>query len=813
MGGANAMALKRPPTMGVVAVLALVLACAWVAVAGVQTAFAIPIPVLPETPVNYADDPVNGVVGTPDLLIQLQFTDSSYPIVQIGPNAPTMTLDGFPVTPTVSNGVGVTVGYFATGIAPGSHAASVTVRNTNKESATHTWTFKYNPPPVVGVFSPADDAYITSGPPYLFSTTITDLDEDGNPVPYATLKAQFNAMAAAFRPRLQIDGLGTMNLTANDATQRWEYTRATAINTGDVWFTNTTIVYDPATGTQSAAPTWKTFFNTNADVTAPTWTNPQPPNGSTTGQQPTFSVDVRDNRPTNLTVSWILDGSTAATNSYPQNLTQHQANQPTTVSWQPPSNMSAGNHTMQVQVTDASSNSVTSSIWSIVVAASIPPHITTTPFGTCSGCHVATLTTEHENRGYTCDEPCHTSSDPRVVNAIDIGDTACEACHGTAAGHEALHDTVVPTECTGNGCHTATNLVPLHANDCATCHASSNQDVLDAIEAGDKECASCHDTNRHEEYFAVDPVDRVIACNRCHWVTSTHMYHNLGSNCGKCHKDGGGISFGFRVPYVSTMAGWFNAAAGQQATAGQLHSIHLNPTWLSSWRSARCASCHERAACSACHGDVGHADHSYDEDTGTYASAPWTGPVSSGTPVGDLSTSGLSVVTETCVAAGCHDLATTPPVVVKDPGLYAANPIANAGWGPFTFSGYWRDTTASSLYVGERVHDTASVGARVDASFVGTRVRIIGPKRLGYCGIADVYLDGVKVASINAYSVQQLFNQVLWESGELAEGTHALRIVHSGQRLPGTSSNYFAFDCLEVLSSPGSFGPSCAGCH
>ena len=49
-----------------------------------------------------------------------------------------MSIDGFPVTPTVSNGVGVTVGYFATGVTPGSHTVSVTVRNTNNEPTTHT---------------------------------------------------------------------------------------------------------------------------------------------------------------------------------------------------------------------------------------------------------------------------------------------------------------------------------------------------------------------------------------------------------------------------------------------------------------------------------------------------------------------------------------------------------------------------------------------------------------------------------------------------------------------------------------------------
>ena len=258
------------------------------------------------------------------------------------------------------------------------------------------------------------------------------------------------------------------------------------------WFDNTTFVIDPATGAAAAAPAWKTFINTNADITVPTWANPQPPNGSNTGQQPTFSVDVRDNRPTNLTVSWILDGSTAHTASYPQNLTQHQANQPTTVSWQPPSNLSAGSHTMQVQVTDASSNSVTSSIWSIVVAAAIPPHITTTPFGTCSACHSAAINTEHQNRGYTCDEPCHSGSgsgDQDVIDAINNNDTSCEACHGATPDHSTQHNNIEVDGC--SACHSFAGnaFFDNHAGyDCDECHSGPGA-INPAL---DYSCGSCH---------------------------------------------------------------------------------------------------------------------------------------------------------------------------------------------------------------------------------------------------------------------------------------------------------------------------------
>jgi hypothetical protein len=147
---------------------------------------------------------------------------------------------------------------------------------------------------------------------------------------------------------------------------------------------------------------------------------------------------------------------------------------------------------MAVQVTDASTNSVTSSTWTIVVAAAIPPHVTTTPFGTCSACHSAALTTEHQNRGYSCDEPCHSGAgagDPNVIAAINNNDTSCEACHGATPDHSTQHNNIEVDGC--SACHSFAGnaFFDNHAGyDCDECHSGPGA-INPALNYS---CGSCH---------------------------------------------------------------------------------------------------------------------------------------------------------------------------------------------------------------------------------------------------------------------------------------------------------------------------------
>ncbi|MDH4140885.1 MAG: hypothetical protein OEV43_09985, partial [Coriobacteriia bacterium] len=156
---------------------------------------------------------------------------------------------------------------------------------------------------------------------------------------------------------------------------------------------------------------------------------------------------------------------------------------------------------------------------------------------------------------------CHESELPEVVEAIDLGYTACDACHAGVTqteGHRAVHwampllqDTDGPnysywtgsagTLPTGDcaGCHVS-NLVDEHmgvydaetgnpirlprrddtgqALACPTCHESFDTNVLDAILLGETNCDACHTVHGpiseiHDSTFVDSPE---YDCALCH---------------------------------------------------------------------------------------------------------------------------------------------------------------------------------------------------------------------------------------------------------------------------------------------------------
>jgi len=152
-----------------------------------------------------------------------------------------------------------------------------------------------------------------------------------------------------------------------------------------------------------------------------------------------------------------------------------------------------------------------------------------TPAGsTCGGCHDANLVGEHvTKRGFTC-ATCHdagaamptsaysgaagpvasaspvgdvdgislaamTPSD--IASAIANGVTSCGACHVSTVSHVAVHDNpALDPECAS--CHQS-NISAQHGDDCDTCHASTDPDVIAAIAANDLDCLACHTMDAH----------------------------------------------------------------------------------------------------------------------------------------------------------------------------------------------------------------------------------------------------------------------------------------------------------------------------
>ena len=127
---------------------------------------------------------------------------------------------------------------------------------------------------------------------------------------------------------------------------------------------------------------------------------------------------------------------------------------------------------------------------------------------------------------------------------------------------------------------------------------------------------------------------------------------------------------------------------------------------------------------------------------------------------------------------------------------------------------YTYDDTSSALdYVGSWSHvsnqsytggdyektesfsDTA--GDSMSVTFTGTAVQWIAPTASNH-GIADVYLDGTQVATVDGYSPGTEFQQVEYSVSGLADTSHTLKIVVSGQKNPASGGTFVSIDAINV---------------
>jgi galactose oxidase len=97
------------------------------------------------------------------------------------------------------------------------------------------------------------------------------------------------------------------------------------------------------------------------------------------------------------------------------------------------------------------------------------------------------------------------------------------------------------------------------------------------------------------------------------------------------------------------------------------------------------------------------------------------------------------------------------------------------------------------------VHATSVAGASASFNFSGTQVALYG----GYTedsGLFDIYLDGIKVATIDQYRpLPRTYKQLLWQSGALTDGAHTLRIVNTGQKNAASTNTWVNLDSLAYV--------------
>lgn len=78
-------------------------------------------------------------------------------------------------------------------------------------------------------------------------------------------------------------------------------------------------------------------------------------------------------------------------------------------------------------------------------------------------------------------------------------------------------------------------------------------------------------------------------------------------------------------------------------------------------------------------------------------------------------------------------------------------------------------------------------------SFYGTGVRYISPKESNL-GIADIYMDGVKQPSVDLYSPEKVYQQIIFEQTGLPLDNHILKVLVSGNKSSISEDTFIVID-------------------
>ncbi len=122
------------------------------------------------------------------------------------------------------------------------------------------------------------------------------------------------------------------------------------------------------------------------------------------------------------------------------------------------------------------------------------------------------------------------------------------------------------------------------------------------------------------------------------------------------------------------------------------------------------------------------------------------------------------------------------------------------GPGPgLTYSGSWYQAINTSASGGTYRHLNAS--GQADITFEGTYLALLGLTRPDY-GKAAVSIDGGEPQEIDLYSSSVRYQQLLYSTGTLSDGTHTLRLSWTGTKNPASSGTRISLDALDVVGKP-----------
>ncbi|HVU92768.1 MAG TPA: beta-galactosidase, partial [Jatrophihabitans sp.] len=124
------------------------------------------------------------------------------------------------------------------------------------------------------------------------------------------------------------------------------------------------------------------------------------------------------------------------------------------------------------------------------------------------------------------------------------------------------------------------------------------------------------------------------------------------------------------------------------------------------------------------------------------------------------------------------------------------------------YTGSWSHVADQSYTGGDYKHTESfsnTAGDALTVPFTGTAIRWIGSKTDNH-GYADVYLDGVKQATVDDSGSQS--QAVLFAKNGLTDGPHTLKIVVDGTHSSGSTDNFVAIDAIDVPTGAAATNPT-----
>jgi hypothetical protein len=169
----------------------------------------------------------------------------------------------------------------------------------------------------------------------------------------------------------------------------------------------------------------------------------------------------------------------------------------------------------------------------------------------------------------------------------------------------------------------------------------------------------------------------------------------------------------------------------------------------------------------------------------------------------------------------CWALATNNNVTLRD-GIYPSTDLVDQTYGQITnlvvdnvwqtldealtrfeqtdpdlaYAGYW-DTLTNPLASGGSFGCGEYTGASVTVEFTGKYLSWITKKHPNY-GMARVTLDGGDPVMVDLYDANEIWQQKVWETGILPNGSHTVLIEWTGEKNPSSGATVIGLDALDV---------------